>query len=300
MANRKAMAMNINEASTLNLFKMSSGNGNDCANINFIVSNTDADDLDIVGHPVIVSSVICAMCVCGEAVLRINFETYSLSRGSFIILAPGSMFLCEEGNYSEDFMMYYISFSPDYVKDVSFGHGHIMYDIRNSPYIRVDDQEYENILGIYNYLNLRYKDFDHPYRKEVLQHSLLAAIYDFSVIYDKYTLVLSESGKDSYLTKFLDLLFNYYKRHRNTGFYADNLNITPKYLSKIIKEQTGNSVQSWIFQLILFETKSLLRSTNMNIAEIAEQFNYPDATSFGKFFKKHEKVTPLEYRNMKN
>lgn len=300
MANRRVMTMNTKEASILDLFKMNGENGNNCANINFIVSNTDADDLDIVGHPVIVSSVICAMCVRGEAILRINFETYSLSQGAFIILAPGSMFLCEERNYSEDFMMYYISFSPDYVKDISFGHAHMIYDIKNIPYIRMDDQEYESILGIYNYLKLRYQDFGHPYRKEVLQHSLLAAIYDFSVIYDKYTLLISESGKDSYLTKFSDLLFRHYKRHRKTSFYAENLNITPKYLSKIIKEKTGNSVQNWIFQLILFETKSLLRSTNMNITEIAEYFNYPDATSFGKFFKKHEKVTPIEYRNMKN
>lgn len=35
----------------------------------------------------------------------------------------------------------------------------------------------------------------------------------------------------------------------------------------------------------------------MSVAEIAEHFNYPDPTSFGKFFKKHEKMTPLEYRN---
>jgi AraC-like DNA-binding protein len=296
MARRKANDLDAKNASSLDLSVVKDGNRNNYPNQSFVVSDTGTDDLDIVGHPVIVGSVICAMCVRGEAAVRINFETYSLSHGGFIILAPGAMFLCEEGDYSEDFVVNYISFSPDYVKGISFGH--IMYDIKNIPYIQMNDEEYETILDIYNHLRTRYLNFDHPYREEVIQHSLLAAIYDFSVIYDKYTLVINESEQDSYLTKFIDLLFRNYKQHRKTGFYSDKLNITPKYLSKIIKEETGSSVQDWIFQLILFETKSLLRSTKMNIAEIAEHFNFPDSTSFGKFFKKHVGMTPVEYRGI--
>jgi AraC family transcriptional regulator, transcriptional activator of pobA len=151
---------------------------------------------------------------------------------------------------------------------------------------------------IYNHLRTRHLNFYHPYRQEVIQHSLFAAIYDFSVIYDKYTLVINESEQDSYLTKFIDLLFRHYKQHWKTGFYSDKLNIPPQYLSKIIKEETGNSVQDWMFQLVLFETKCLLRSTKMSIAEIAEHFNFPDSASFGKFFKKHVDMTPVEYRGM--
>lgn len=297
MASRKSRDLDTTSATILDLSVVKDADGNNCSNPNFIVSDTNTDDLDIVGHPVIVGSVICAMCVKGKAVIRINFETYTLSRGGFVILAPGSMFLCEEGDYSEDFVAKYISFSPGYIKGISFGH--IMYDIKNIPYIQMNEEEFTTIIDIYNRLRNRYLDQNHPYRQEVIQHSLLIAVYDFSVIYDKYTLVIKESLQDSYLTRFIDLLFKQYKQHRQTGFYADKLNITPKYLSKIIKEETGSSVQDWIFQLILFETKSLLRSTNMHVAEIANHFNFPDSSSFGKFFKKYEKLTPLEYRNRK-
>lgn len=285
----------LSNASTLDLFKISENRREDSSNLNFVVSDTNEDDLDIVGHPVLVNSIICAVCTQGEASVRINFKSYKLRAGSFVILAPGSMFLCEEDEYSQDFIAYYISFSPDFTKDISLEH--MLYDIKSYPYIEMDETEYKHIIEIYNSLKSRFLNFDHPYRKEVLRYSLLTAIYDFSVIYDKYTLIIKEPKPDSYSSRFFELLFKYYKRHRDTGFYSERLNITPKYLSKVIKEETGNSVQAWIFELILFETKSLLRSTSMSIAEIAEHFNYPDSTSFGKFFKKHEKITPLEYRN---
>lgn len=284
----------VKDASTLNLFGKKREVENRNSELHFIASDTDGDDLDIVGHPVIVSSVICAVCVQGEASVRINFKSYQLSKGAFIVLSPGMMFLCEDDGYSPDFIANYISFSPDFVHEISLEH--MIFDIKNNPYILLNSSEYEDILTIYEGLKQRYSDLSHPYRRDVLRHSLLTAIYDFSVVFDKYTLVVREPDKDSYTDSFFGLLFKNYRKHRKTNFYSQKLNISPKYLSKIVKQDTGNSVQEWIFQLILFETKSLLKSTNMNVAEIAEHFNYPDSTSFGKFFKKHERMTLIEYR----
>ncbi|WP_353121013.1 AraC family transcriptional regulator [Dysgonomonas capnocytophagoides] len=294
MKNRKESSNETRNASTLNLFEKKEGSDIKTSDLHFIASDTDADDLDIVGHPVIVSSIICAVCTKGEASVRINFKSYYLTEGAFIVLSPGMMFLCEEDGYSFDFIANYISFSPDLVREISLEH--MIFDIKNNPYILLSSTEYQSILSIYSGLRQRFLDLSHPYRRDILRHTLLTAIYDFSVIYDKYTLVVRESDRDSYPDRFFTLLFKNYKKQRKTGFYSAKLNISPKYLSKIVKQETGSSVQDWIFQLILFETKSLLKSTNMNVAEIAEHFNYPDSTSFGKFFKKHEGITLLEYR----
>lgn len=294
MKKSELLKLEAKNASTLNLFERKDGASNKTPDIHFVASNTDNDDLDIVGHPVIVNSVICAVCIQGQASIQINFKSYLLTEGSFVILSPGMMFLCKEEAFSPDFIANYISFSPDLVKEISLEQ--MVYDIKNNPYLLLDDIEYKNTLAIFNQLKSRYLNSTHPYRKDVLKHSLLIAIYDFSVIFDKYTVAPRESNPNLYNDKFFELLFRNYRRQRKTEFYAEKLNITPKYLSKIIKDETGNSVQDWIFQLILFETKSLLRSTNMNVTEIAEHFNYPDSTSFGKFFKKHEGLTPIEYR----
>ncbi|WP_321480557.1 helix-turn-helix domain-containing protein [uncultured Bacteroides sp.] len=295
MASKKNKGLDLENASTLDLFQNDGLKMGNTENLKFVVSDTDADDLDIVGHPVIVNSVICAICIRGKANIRINFQAYTLIPGSFVLLAPDTMFICEEGDYSEDFLANYMTFSFDYVKEISIGH--IIYDIRNIPFFQLESNEYEDIMNVYRYLKLRYEDVNHPYRKEVIKFSLLSAIYDFSAIYDKYTLILNEREEDSHVTKFIDLLFRNYKYHRRCEFYAKELYVTPKYLSKIMKDETGSTVQDWIFKLILFESKSLLKSTKMTVAQIAEYFNYPDSTSFGKFFKKHENMTPLEYRN---
>lgn len=295
MASNRNNGIDLRSAFTLDLFQSTNSEFENSKNLKFIVSDTDSRDLNIVGHPVIINSVICALCTRGEADIRINFQSYRLTPGSFVLLAPGMMFICEENDFSEDFSAKYIAFSFDYVKGISVGH--IIYDIKNIPFFQLEPSEYEDIMNIYHYLKGRYEDVNHPYRKEVIELSLLAAIYDFSAIYDKYTLILNEREKDSYVTRFIDLLFRHYKHHRRCQFYAGKLNITPKYLSKIIKDETGSTVQDWIFKLVIFESKSLLRSTTMTVAQIAEHFNYPDSTSFGKFFKKHENMTPLEYRN---
>lgn len=283
-----------NVPETVNLFGKESGSDRDFVNQNFAVSDTDEDDLDIVGHPVMTNSIVCALCIEGEATVCINFETYHLSRGSFIILAPKTMFLCEEGDYSENFLADYISFSLDFVRDIRLSH--IIYDIKKTLYLVLDEKEIAWVIKIYESLKERYRSTDHPYRREVSQYMLLTAIYDFSIIYEKYLPESNDVKPNSHSDKFFDLLFRYYRKYRQVGFYADKLGLTPKYLSKIIKNETGRSVQDWIFQLIIFEAKSLLRSTQMNVAEMADYFNYPDATSFGKFFKKQVEQTPSAYR----
>lgn len=278
----------------LDVFHQEKGPDDEYTRNNFVVSDTDDDQLNIVGHPVIVNSIIVALCVRGEADVRLNFKTYHLTKGSCVVLATESMFLCEEGNYSEDFLADYISFSLNYTKELDLRS--FFYDIKKNPHIQLKDSEYKRVYDIYKNLKFRYEDNGNTYQKEVIQYSLMVAICDFSDIYDKYVVDPQEPEGDPYVRKFFDLLYKYYQTKRKTDFYAEKICITPKYLSRIVKGKTGYTVQEWIFRLILFESKSLLKTTNMNVVELASHFHFPDSTSYGKFFKKHEGMTPLEYR----
>jgi len=86
-------------------------------------------------------------------------------------------------------------------------------------------------------------------------------------------------------------------RIRKVEEFASQLNITPKYLSTILKE-TLNCRPSAIIQL--FTMKAIeyrLRFTDMTIQEISIDLNFPNPSFFGKYFKEHAGMTPLEYRN---
>jgi AraC-like DNA-binding protein len=85
--------------------------------------------------------------------------------------------------------------------------------------------------------------------------------------------------------------------YRNVGFYADRLSLTPKYLSRIIKEASGRSAPEWIDDYVILEAKNLLKYSGLAIKEIVYKLNFPSQSVFYKFFKARTGMTPTEYKN---
>ena len=79
-------------------------------------------------------------------------------------------------------------------------------------------------------------------------------------------------------------------------FYADKMCLTPKYLSKVIKEKSSKSASEWIDNYVTLEARALLKSTNMTIRQISDELNFPSQSFFGKYFKRHQGMSPKEYR----
>ena len=78
--------------------------------------------------------------------------------------------------------------------------------------------------------------------------------------------------------------------------YAEELFITPNYLNRLVRAQTGHSAMDWIEISRLNLAKSLLRQGELQIAEIATAVGIDDQSYFTRFFKKNEGVTPSQYR----
>ena len=81
------------------------------------------------------------------------------------------------------------------------------------------------------------------------------------------------------------------------AFYADKLCLTPKYLSKLIKQASGRSAPDWIDEFVILEAKNLLKYTDLAIKEIVYKLHFPNQSVFFKFFKAHTGLTPSDYRN---
>ena len=96
--------------------------------------------------------------------------------------------------------------------------------------------------------------------------------------------------------QFIALLRQYGSTERSIPFYADRLSLTANHLSVVIRQQTGHTVMSWINRTTVMEAKVLLRHTDLMMYEIAERLCFPEATAFGRYFKKQTGMTPLEYR----
>lgn len=79
-------------------------------------------------------------------------------------------------------------------------------------------------------------------------------------------------------------------------FMQDKLCVTAKYLSLISKEVSGQPAGNWIDEYVILEAKTLLKSSQMSIQEIADSLNFANQSFFGKYFKHHTGISPKEYR----
>ena len=96
--------------------------------------------------------------------------------------------------------------------------------------------------------------------------------------------------------KFIHLVEQSDGRIRKVDEFAKQLNVTPKYLSTLLKETMNRRPSEIIHFYTMKAIKHRLRFTDMTMQQIANDLNYPNASFFGKYFKEHADMTPLEFR----
>lgn len=100
--------------------------------------------------------------------------------------------------------------------------------------------------------------------------------------------------------QFISLVQKYFKEERFLDFYASKMAITPKHLSRTVKQQTGFTAVEWIERYVILEAKVMLKSSSMTIQQIADELHFPSQSFFGKYFKKSVGMSPKEFRNTRN
>ena len=104
------------------------------------------------------------------------------------------------------------------------------------------------------------------------------------------------SRSNEIVARFLQCVRENYREHRELGFYANELQLTPKYMSHVVFEQTGRHPSKWIKDYVILEAKSMLRSGNYSIQQIADELHFPNQSFFGKYFKEAVGVSPKKWK----
>lgn len=100
--------------------------------------------------------------------------------------------------------------------------------------------------------------------------------------------------------KFLNMLSLYYRKERSVGFYAEKLNIAPKYLSTIVHHFTDYPASVVIDLYVVYRIKQTLYVNDMNIKSISTMYNFPNQSFFGRYFKRVTGMSPNEYIKQNN
>ena len=106
----------------------------------------------------------------------------------------------------------------------------------------------------------------------------------------------SSLHKKRVIDNFMRLVEESDGRIRRVDEFATQLNITPKYLSTILKEVMNRRPSTYIQLYTLKAIERRLRFTDMTMQEISNDLNFPNPSFFGKYCKEHLGMTPLEYR----
>ncbi|MEM6720313.1 MAG: AraC family transcriptional regulator [Bacteroidota bacterium] len=137
----------------------------------------------------------------------------------------------------------------------------------------------------------------HPYQEKMLEGMLVSVLYNCKSIYERYKTTESHLSRGQMLTQqFQQLVDKLYVDSKNVSDYADQLNVTPNYLTTTVKKITGKTAKDVIQERVFLESKTMLSFTGMDIAEIAYQLNFQEPTHFTRFFKKYSGLTPNKFR----
>ena len=99
-----------------------------------------------------------------------------------------------------------------------------------------------------------------------------------------------------HFNNFLKLLSENYTAHREVGWYAEALHLTPRYLTTTIRKVSGYTVSEWINKFVIKDAKYLLKHSDMTVQQVAYELNFPNQSFFGKFFRKHTGMSPGAFR----
>ena len=258
-------------------------------------------------HPCRLDGYMLIYCINGHIRLNVNLNEYDLKDGMAFFNVPGNLLRVNElvNTQGEGLHYFCVAMSKSFVNELKIDMNKLFTEgmsLLEHPSVVMDPKEKETA-GKYMELLGNLLESDMPYKREAIYSVMSSVFYMLSGIWARQASDLRENASVAtnrsrmIFDQFLKLVSQNYARHRNVGFYADKLCLTPKYLSKLIKDTSGRSAPEWIDSYVVLEAKNLLKYSNAAIKEIVYTLNFPNQSVFYKFFKARTGLTPSEYRN---
>lgn len=238
----------------------------------------------------------------GTADILVDYVPFAVKPHSFITLMPTHVIQVTQmdTHFKGKLLMVSRAFLDRYTQTGVKGRSVSNYmQVRKNPITEANETEMAVIRRGLEMIRLRVEEKGHYYQREALQTALVALCIDLANIFVHHrgTLAANQlTRKEELFEQFLQLLYTHCREEHSVSFYSDRLCISSKYLSMLLREQTGKSANKWIDDALLMEAKMLLKTPQLTVQQVAEQLHFSDQSTFGKFFKKHMGVSPLEFR----
>ena len=234
----------------------------------------------------------------GKLNIVVSGRHHSVEAGKLLLIAPNA--LCRVERLSDDFHARVVPIALGSIIDMPTPiDTDIITTSRRNPVIDVPSDQMATVEHYFDLVDECDHMESHTYQYEMRQAFLYALVLEASHL---QRLSQGEGTNEAKVRPerlsddFFLLLAEHYKRERSVAFYAEQMHLTPKYLSSQIKQITGKSILEWINETIITEIKVMLKTTDLTVWEISEALNFPNSSTFVQFFKHHTGTTPLRFR----
>lgn len=242
------------------------------------------------------------LCLEGSSSFDISLREYEIVPGRMVVALPSQ--IIEHRQFSPDFKGIFFVVSKNQLATLPKVGNLIslFFYLKDYPCFDLTPHEQKIVQDYYAFIRSRLRNKDDAYRKEVVTGIMQAFFFELCGIFNSHIPAVStttsknKSRKEYIFERFYESLIESYQTERSVKFYADQLCLTPKHLSGVVKEVSGKTVGEWIDEFVILEAKALLNSSSLNIQEISDQLNFANQSFFGKYFKHYTGMSPKEYR----
>jgi len=229
---------------------------------------------------------------------------YDFDEGVLAFMEPGQIASgTQEGNIKADGWL--LVFHPDLIRNYPIGkniknYGFFSYAINEA--LHLSESE-ETMLGeIFKNIEKEYNHSIDQFSQDVMV-SQIELLLNYSNRFYNRQFITRKTGSSDLLTKMENLLDEYFGSDKiiesglpTVHFFAEKLNLSPNYLSDMLRTLTGQSTQQHIHNKLIEKAKEALTTTNLSVSEIAYRLGFEHPQSFSKLFKTKMNISPIEYR----
>lgn len=242
-----------------------------------------------------------------EGVIRYGRNKYDFQDGSLFFLGPNQVVSLQTEYASDEVFGWGIFFHPDLLKGTSLDRKIHQFNVFNysvNEALHLSDKEKSILTNIVGQIKLELEVNIDKHSKSVLVANIELLLNYCVRYYDRQFITRSEVNKDV-LTAIEAYLISYFNsdKPRSMGLptvqqLADIVNLSPNYLSGLLKQETGKSAQEHIHFYLLDKAKTVLLNSNNTVNEIAYSLGFEYPHYFSKIFKAKTGYTPRQFRDL--
>lgn len=228
--------------------------------------------------------------------------------GNLICIAPNQTIeIDNEIEHKENMLGWGLFFHPDLIRATSLNDKLKSYSFFNyevSEALHLSDKEKNILFECVQKIQIELRENIDVHSQYIIVSTIELLLNYCSRFYGRQMITRSQTNK-SIIAQIENILTKYFAETKikeqglpTVKFLADNVNLSPSYLSDILKKETGKNAQEHIHFYLIEEAKNYLINTEKNINEIAYILGFEYPQYFNKLFKQKTGNTPLEYRNL--